>query len=163
MACRVPKWKRVKPGDVANGIPATSRAMRTAYSDTYDYLVAVKCEDCDNDRWVNVYAWLNGKVSRRCSACAARRRRGTGKLSKVKAGDRFGAWLVLTDAEARNVVYSSGYHETRWECRVRCDCGRERIVKCHNLVYGKSTQCNACEMAKLHAQSCARGCSVRVE
>lgn len=52
---------------------------------------------------------------------------------RIKPGDRFGRWLVQSDAGGdRAMAY-------RWNCR--CDCGTERSVLEYSLLYNETQSC----------------------
>jgi len=65
-------------------------------------------------------------------------------------GQRFGSWLVLGPAEARN-------YNARWSCR--CDCGVLAAVQTGHLIGGYSTQCRPCASRKAGISSGAANSS----
>ena len=62
------------------------------------------------------------------------------KRLEVKAGDRFGDWTVIKEAETR--ITKGG--EKRRMILCKCGCGEEMSVLLSNLNSGISTQCKAC-------------------
>ena len=64
-----------------------------------------------------------------------------GKRLEIKAGDPFGRWTVLEEAEP--VINSYGYPVRRFKCR--CECGTVRNVFLSSLTNGTSTQCKMCQ------------------
>ena len=62
------------------------------------------------------------------------------KRLEVKAGDRFGDWTVIKEAETR--ITKGG--EKRRMILCKCGCGEEKSVLLSNLNNGTSTQCKAC-------------------
>ena len=60
-----------------------------------------------------------------------------GKRLEIKAGDEFGKWTVLEEAEP--VIKSNGYPERRFKCR--CECGTVRNVSGSRLNTEHSSSC----------------------
>ena len=56
---------------------------------------------------------------------------------KIKNGDRFGRWTVISEAE--NHMQPNGSVKKRYLCR--CDCGNIKEVQAQSLRNGDSTSC----------------------
>lgn len=66
---------------------------------------------------------------------------------RIKPGEKFGRWLVLSDAGGdRAMAY-------RWNCR--CDCGTERAVLEYSLLYNETQSCGCLVPEKIFEKRAA--------
>jgi len=77
-------------------------------------------------------AWNKG-VKRSKAAIEKQRKSMIGKLVKDLKGQRFGRLVVLKEAGR------SQDKRVLWQCK--CDCGKKRIIRGHDLIEGKTKSC----------------------
>jgi hypothetical protein len=87
----------------------------------------VKC-DCGKESKINVYPILNGR-SKKCLSCSIK------KDKNDLIGKKFGSQTIL------NIFPHS---RNRLKGLVRCDCGNERVIHLHHIIYQEFHDCPKC-------------------
>lgn len=110
-----------------------------------------RCE-CGTERVFRGYLLRRG-VTRSCGCItreinAAR----SPRLIELKAGDRFGRWVLVSRAPTRR---ERGSNHSRWLCR--CDCGKTRSLTATSLKHRRTLSCGCVQAEALAARATRHG------
>ncbi len=91
------------------------------------------CEcNCGNGKTISQYSLLKGTTK----SCGCLKKEMMQSISREKpediVGNRYGRLIVLENV---------GRRKGSLMCKVRCDCGKEKIVYKHHLISGNTTSC----------------------
>lgn len=96
------------------------------YIERLGQCVRCRCCECGAEVKVRLHSWVSGRAY--CKQCKA-------WIAEDLTGRQFGKWTVLG-------FLKSNIPGGVWACR--CECGRQRPVRTHNLKRGTSASCGRC-------------------
>ena len=123
----------VKIGQVFGRWTVLEEVEGKIYSGKKTRTMHCRCE-CGEDNDIPLMHLVTGQ-NKQCRKCSSK-----DKETKIKTGQVFGHWTILSELEPR--ISITGYKRRVVHCR--CDCGNEKDIALENLTTGKSNHCNKC-------------------